>query len=129
LRDICGFGHCTSLRRIAIPSSVETIKSNGFFGCTSLSEITFSSDSHLKRISGFGQCTSLRRIEIPSSVETIDPSGFLKCISLRVVIMRAGCQIRTNEGLLKIRPFVVYEENDLKESRRMIHVGIVRRRQ
>jgi hypothetical protein len=65
LRKILGFGGCTSLCRLEIPSSVETIGFDGFLECTSLNEIGFSSYSHLKVIDGFRKCTSLCRPEIP----------------------------------------------------------------
>jgi hypothetical protein len=47
VRYIDDFEKCTSLYRIDLPSSVEVIDAHGFFGCTSLSEIIFSSDSHV----------------------------------------------------------------------------------
>jgi hypothetical protein len=124
LREISGFCECTSLCRIEIPSSVEKIGFNGFRECTSLNEIVFSSDSHLREISGFCECTSLCRIEIPSSVEKIGFYGFDGCTSLRVLIIRTGCRIRENEGLRNIESFLVHEEADVKECRRLVHLGI-----
>jgi hypothetical protein len=126
LREIYGFGDCTSLCRVEIPSSVETIGPDGFGGCTSLNEIVFPSDSHLREINGFSECTSLCRIEIPSSVEVISNDAFQSSPSLRVVIIRAGCRLRRNKGLQNLRPFLVYEDEyeKMKHSRRQLHLGI-----
>jgi hypothetical protein len=84
----------------------------------------FSSDIHLREISGFGNCTSLCRIEIPSSVEVIRKYGFTSCQLLRVVIFQAGCRIRKNGGLKRIKTFLVYEQKDMKGRRRLLHHGI-----
>jgi hypothetical protein len=121
IKDIQGFGGCTSLCRIEIPSSVAII--NGFSECTSLNEIVFSSDSQIKEISGFEGCTSLCRIEIPSSVEVINSCGFDRCTSLRVGIIHTGCRMKQNGGFRKLKPFLVHEDSDLKESRHFIHLG------
>jgi hypothetical protein len=127
LREISGFQFCTSLCRIEIPSSVEWIGLNGFLGCTSLNEIVFSSDSHLREIDGFQGCTSLCRIDIPSSVEKIGWYGFLGCTSLRLVNIRTGCRMGNNEGLRNLRPFLVHEDDDLKNGRCLVHLGNGRR--
>jgi hypothetical protein len=154
-REINGFRECPSLCGIEIPSSVEKIGIDGFFGCTSLNEIVFSWDSHLREINGFSECTSFCRIEIPSSVEKIGNSaivasgfwgcislneihfsfgshlreidGFYGCTSLRVVIIRAGCRVRIDQQLRHRKPFLVYEEDDMKQCRSLIHLGFGRR--
>jgi hypothetical protein len=35
--------------------------------------------------------------------------------------------MRVNEGLCMIKPFLAYEEDDLKEGRSLIHLGFGRR--
>jgi hypothetical protein len=132
LRTIYGFAQCTSLYRIEIPSLVERIghyadRQTGFWGCTSLNEIHFSFDSHLRAIDGFGGCTSLCQIELPSSVTVIGGYGFHGCTSLRIVVIRAGCRTSANGGLRNMKPFLVYEEGDLKQCRSLIHPGLGRR--
>jgi hypothetical protein len=132
LIEICGFSGCTSLCRIEIPSSVEKIgnvlffRCGGFYGCRSLNEVVFSSGSHLREIFGFSGCTSLCRIEIPSSVETIGSDGFHGCRSLRVVIIGTRCRMRENAGFRNIKPFLVYEEEEVKACRRFVHLGVAR---
>jgi hypothetical protein len=121
LKHISGFSECSSLLRIEIPSSVETVLDDGFKRCTSLNEIIFSSDSHLKEISGFGECSSLLRIQLPSSVK--DVSGIFRCRSLRLVIFHAGCRVQLSERFRIIRPFLVYDDVNVKASRRQFHLG------
>jgi hypothetical protein len=43
-----------------------------------------------------------------------------------VVIIRAGCRLRRNKGLQKLRPFLIYEneDEDMKRSRGEVHLGI-----
>jgi hypothetical protein len=109
-----------------------------------LNEIIFSSDSQLREISGFQQCRSLHRIEIPSSVEVIWKNSFSNCTLLRVVIIRARCQIRNNEGFRNLHPFIVYgnessdadadadtnanandnKDENVKNYRRQVHLGL-----
>jgi hypothetical protein len=125
LREIYKVRECTSHCRIDIPSSVKIIVSNGFFGCTSLNEF-FSSDNHLRWIDKFGESTSICRIEIRSSVEVIGNDGFSDSPSLRVVIIRSGCRLRRNEGFQNAHPFLVYEYEYVKQSRRHVHLGIRR---
>jgi hypothetical protein len=86
VKTIRDFRGCTSLLRIEIPSSVEVIGYGGFLGCTSLEDILFSADSHVKEMYGFCGCTSLLWIEIPSSVEVIGYGGFLGCTSLNEIL-------------------------------------------
>jgi hypothetical protein len=105
------------------------INSFGFFGCRSLKEISFSSESHLREIRGFHGCTSLCRIDIPSSVELISDGAFFGCISLRLVTIGGGCRLRQRGGFQNKKIFVDYEdENDMKEGRRLSHLSIGGRR-
>ena len=57
----------------AIPDSVTTIGDYAFYGCDSLTSVTFGEDSQLTTIgaAAFAACTSLTSIVIPSSVTTI----------------------------------------------------------
>jgi hypothetical protein len=75
----------------------------------------------LREIFGFRNCTSLCRIEIPSSVEVIGEYGFKSCQLLRVVIFPTGCRIRMHGGLKRIKTFLVYEQEDMKRRRRLLH--------
>jgi hypothetical protein len=93
LAKIQGFQHCTSIRQIKIPSFVENIGVNGFFGYGSTTELEFDSGRHLREIDGFRYCTSLCRIEIPSSrLEHFGPvQHSLKSIHLKLIHGFHGC--------------------------------------
>jgi hypothetical protein len=71
LRTLGGFQECTSLMRVEVPASIETITADVFYDCLLLTDIVFASNSHLKVIHGFAQCSSLRRVELPASLEII----------------------------------------------------------
>jgi hypothetical protein len=123
LKEIYGFTKCTSLCRIEFPSSFEIIGWYGFNECTSLTEIIFPSESHLKKINGFEKCTSLCRIELPSSIKII--SGFSECHRLRVIRVDAGSRLKDNSGIRNGRPFLVRDDQDVKDNRRLIHLGLL----
>ena len=94
------FYNCTSLTKIEIPASVETIGNNIFDGCTSLQTVTFDKGSKFKTIGSdvFSDCTSLTSIEIPASVEEIRGSAFFGCSSLKTVTFEKGSQLKTVDG-------------------------------
>jgi len=94
------FYNCTSLTKIEIPASVETIGNNIFDGCTSLQTVTFEKGSKFKTIGSdvFSDCTSLTSIEIPASVEEIRGSAFFGCSSLKTVTFEKGSKLKTVAG-------------------------------
>jgi hypothetical protein len=53
-----------------------------------------------------------------------------ECTSLRLVIIQTGCGMRTkmrmriNEGLQKLRPFLIDEAEDMKRSRHHIDLDL-----
>ena len=77
-----------------------------FWGCSSLTTVTFEKGSQLKTIGGgsssyygaFSYCTALTSIEIPASVETIGASAFKGCSSLATVTFENGSQLKTIGG-------------------------------
>jgi hypothetical protein len=129
-RDLCtrwiaGRGRaCATLCRIELPSSIEVIGSDSFGGCSSLNELIFASDSHLREIGGFRECISLCRIEFPSSVEVIGSSGFRGCTLLRVVRFPKGSQISANTACEGWRTFVLFEaeREQVKRKRDGVHL-------
>ena len=94
------FYNCTSLTKIEIPASVETIGWIAFRNCTSLQTVTFEKGSKLKTIGSdvFSDCTSLTSIEIPASVEEIRGSAFFGCSSLKTVTFEKGSKLKTVAG-------------------------------
>jgi hypothetical protein len=79
------------LVEIILPASVEVLSEMCFFGCGSLSSITFESGSRLSRIESraFYQ-TGLIDIIFPASVDVISEGCFSECRSLSPVMFEAG---------------------------------------
>ena len=77
------FNGCSSLKHIAIPSSVIHLGQYSFKDCTQLEEVVFIDvlDTGLRNIldETFSRCTSLRTVNIPSSVMDISWSAFSGC--------------------------------------------------
>ena len=98
------FSDCKTLKAIEIPASVETIEASAFYGCSSLTTVTFEKGSQLKTIGGghysgaFYGCTALTSIEIPASVETIEATAFKGCSKLATVTFEKGSQLKTIAG-------------------------------
>ena len=110
------FSDCKTLKAIEIPASVETIEASAFYGCSSLTTVTFEKGSQLKTIGGgyysnynsncnpnsyygaFSDCTALTSIEIPASVEMIEAAAFKGCSKLATVTFEKGSQLKTIGG-------------------------------
>ncbi len=88
----------TSLTGITIPANVELINSFAFNGCSSLSNVTFASDSKLKKIDTkvFENCSSLRAVTIPANIESLGVQVFKDCTNLEKVEF-AGNKIKKFE--------------------------------
>ncbi len=82
---------------ITIPNSVESIGNYAFYGCTSLTAVTFAEGSTLKSIgeAAFYGCFSLTSIAIPDSVESIGNGAFYGCSSLTAVTFAEGSTLKS----------------------------------
>jgi hypothetical protein len=63
-----------------------------------LREISFPTESRLKRLARFERCAQLFRIEIPASVEVINLNAFLDCNSLHALLFTPDSHIREIRG-------------------------------
>ena len=79
------FSGCSSLTSITIPSSVTSIGSEAFFWCTGLTSITIPSSVTSIGYQAFYKCSSLTSITIPSSVTSISGGVFGNCSGLTSV--------------------------------------------
>ncbi len=86
-----------TLTSIEIPSSIKTIGTSAFEGCTKLTDVTLNEGLELivnkENTIGAGgafQNTGITAIEIPSSVKSIDHSAFYNCEQLTSVILNEG---------------------------------------
>ena len=97
--------YVTSIEEITIPSTVEEIGQDAFYGCENLKTVTLKEG--LKKIgeSAF-EGTSIIEITIPCSVEEIGDYAFSDCYDLKTVTL--------SEGLKKIGKRV-FEETSIEE--------------
>lgn len=81
------FNGCTSLKKIIIPSSINSIGSSSFSDCTSLEKVMILEKSQIVKIShnAFKNCISLTSFEIPSTVTYLGKSIFRGCSSLKMI--------------------------------------------
>ena len=88
-------GYIGETTNLVIPSTinvggeelpVKEICVNAFYGCTSLTSVTFAENSQLESIGeyAFSYCTSLTSIYIPNSVTFIGNNAFSGCTSLTI---------------------------------------------
>ncbi|EAY10969.1 surface antigen BspA-like [Trichomonas vaginalis G3] len=116
------FYSCTSLYRVDLPTSLETVKQSAFAGCTKLAIITFPDFAlvDLDYESIFADCTSLTTfsfgrfcalnalgekifsncenlstINIPANCTTIRANAFLNCVSLTNISVEANSKMST----------------------------------
>lgn len=83
--DRSAFEGNTTVKTISnFPSSITKIPEYAFYGCSSLTQIEFASDSELTEIGtfAFAGCTSLNSITIPSKVTSIGKNAFLNTLNL-----------------------------------------------
>lgn len=82
----------TSITKVTIPKTIETIGTAAFAYSDRLKEVVFAEDIELEEISwgSFGYCTSLQSITVPSSVKTVDGMAFTGCIALKTVELPEG---------------------------------------
>ncbi len=81
------FSGCTSLTSITIPNSVTSIGSWAFSGCTSLTSITLPNSVTSIGDGAFSGCTSLTSITLPNSVTSIGSWAFSGCRSLTSITL------------------------------------------
>lgn len=79
------FSGCSGLTSVTIPSSVTSIGYNAFSGCTEL--ISINIPNSVKRIDSFAfsECTGLTSFEIPNRVTSINEFTFQGCSGLKTL--------------------------------------------
>ena len=77
---------------LEIPDSVTSIGYSAFYGCSSLTSVTFGENSLLESIgsNAFNNCNSLTSINIPDSVTSIGSSAFSGCSLLASITIPDG---------------------------------------
>lgn len=73
------FKGCTSLTNIVLPNTVTTLGQASFSGCSSLSKVALSSNLTTIGVQTFANCKYLTEITLPSKLVTIGSSAFNGC--------------------------------------------------
>lgn len=82
---VSAFAHCTSLKSIVIPESVnQSIGDSAFLNCTSLEKVTINGDVQLIGAAAFLNCENLKSVNIPKSVGYIGADAFEFCEKLTI---------------------------------------------
>ena len=83
------FSGCSALTSINIPSSVTSIGYYAFSGCRALTSINIPSSVTSIGSNAFSGCRALTSINIPSSVTSIGSNAFSGCDALKVVLLQS----------------------------------------
>ena len=82
------FSHRERITSIKLPSSLVSIDSYAFNGCTSLESVTLPDNTEISLGEGaFKDCTSLKSCVFPKGLTEIPPEAFFNCTSLKNVII------------------------------------------
>lgn len=108
-----GLEKCTSLKGIQLPSTVDIIEYEAFYGCTSLEYIEI--PDNVKNIGeyAFYNCTSLKYVKLSENLEKIDSSAFENCISLKKIEFPASLTEIQNDAFknCKSLTYIIVPEN------------------
>lgn len=84
---INGFGGCSNLVSVNIPSGVTRLPDRAFSGCSSLASITIPENVQTMGEYVFNECNSLKSVILPEGVERIEKQAFYGCSSLKSFIV------------------------------------------
>jgi hypothetical protein len=108
-RSLVGCFKCQFSRQVEIPSTLEIMDQDKFFGYGSLTQVSFASDGDLMEIDGFCECISPSRIGIPPSVEIVSIVGLWGCTSLSEVAFRSDGHLKEIDGFRECPAFSRFE--------------------
>ena len=87
---------CSEVEKVEIPASVREIGADAFYGCKSLTRVTFALGSKLEKIRSGSFCeTGIERVVVPKSAEKIREHAFRRCEDLKEVLFEAGSALKT----------------------------------
>jgi photosystem II stability/assembly factor-like uncharacterized protein len=79
------FEGCSGLTTMNIPSTVTSINNSAFEGCTSLNSVNIPSSAITIGDAAFNACSALTAISIPSSVTSIGNAAFYGCTGINTI--------------------------------------------
>lgn len=91
------FDLCTSLTSINFPKNLQSIQSSAFYGCDGLVNIDLTHCTNLTTIGKavFIYSDNIQKVSLPGSVTTIGDSAFMDCKSLTDVVFDANSQLQS----------------------------------
>ena len=83
-----------------IAAGITNLSDFAFFGCTSLTSVSFEDGSKLTTVGGsaFNGCTGLKDLVLPERVKTVYGNAFRGCTSLTSVYLPDGLSYMTNNA-------------------------------
>lgn len=94
------FKDCTTLEKIALPSSIEQMGDGVFEGCTALRAFTMPESATVVTSSMFKGCTSLSTIKLHEGVTGIMAQSFAGCSSLQSITIPESVGVIKEDAFL-----------------------------
>ena len=90
LKSSLSFSGCTTLEKVSLPSTLQTVSPNAFEGCTALTSLKL--PAGLKSISygAFKNCTALTDLVLPEGLTAIGYEAFYGCGGYEITLLPAG---------------------------------------
>ena len=110
------FEGCSSLTSITIPNSVTSISSSAFSGCSSLTSVAIPDSVTSIGSFAFSGCSSLTSITIPNSVTSIDSFAFESCSSLKSILIPSSVTTIGEFAFIKCNSLTIYCRGQKKQS-------------
>ena len=79
--------YCTSLSKITLPSTLETLEDYAFAGCDALTQITLPTSLRVIEGSAFTKCQSLTSVVLPEGLTELGWHAFEECQNLKEVTL------------------------------------------
>lgn len=79
------FYDCVNLKKVSLPSTLQSIQDYAFAGCTRLEDLDFKKLVHLQQIGNhaFDGCQSLKEVVLPKGIQKIGNAAFADCSMLK----------------------------------------------
>jgi len=93
--DTNSFYGCSSLLCVTIPINITVLNSSPFSGCSQLKRVIFDKGSKLKEVTQATFPRSIAELEIPASVEFIGDNAFKDCQSLSIITFEKDSNLKS----------------------------------
>lgn len=90
--------YASALCIVSVPSTLTTVETYAFEGCSSLQEISLPTTLRTISTHAFDRCTALSRITMHTAVTTISLSSFASCNSLKSLVVGSSVTALNNNA-------------------------------